>query len=68
MRFLLLLALAGCSTISDPFVVCPVHVKEWSAAEQHDIFEAEDRLPNNSILVQALIDYANMREEARSCR
>jgi hypothetical protein len=66
-RFLLIFALAGCASISDPVVVCPVHVQPWSADEQYRAFQAEDKLPANSILVEFLKDYATMRDEARSC-
>lgn len=66
-RLLPIFFLVGCASISDPVTVCPVHVQPWDAAEQYKIFQAEDSLPKNSILLPVLEDYANMRSEAKSC-
>jgi hypothetical protein len=63
-----LFLLSGCSSTFDTQVVCPVHVHEWT--KQEDVKAAEDmdnHMPYNSIVWSMLMDYDNMRKEARSC-
>lgn len=58
---------AGCTTVANPTVVCPVHVKPWTLAEQSQILIESDKQAEGSILLPVLEDYATMRAEARQC-
>jgi hypothetical protein len=57
----LLLVLSACS--SQP---CPnVAVKQWSAEEQLQILAEEKKLPDDSILIPVIEDYARLRSELK---
>jgi hypothetical protein len=59
--FSLLLLLSACSQPN-----CPrVYVKQWSAREQDQIKVAIDKLPPDSILIPAMLDYDRLRLEAQ---
>jgi hypothetical protein len=57
----LLLALTACSQQA-----CPTYaVKTWSREEQRQILDAERELPDDSILIPVLEDYAKLRREVK---
>lgn len=59
-----LVFLAACSTLE--FQEQHITVKNWSVEEQAQMANDISRLPNNSILIPAMEDYARMRAEARA--
>lgn len=61
----LVLVLAACSSV--PAVVCP-KVKPWSSKEQAQMVVDQVLLPEGSPIISALVDYYNMRNEARACQ
>jgi hypothetical protein len=60
---LLLLTLAACSPQCP--APTPIAVKDWSREEQRQILTEEKKLPDNSILIPVLEDYARLRREVR---
>jgi len=55
------LVLSACS--SQP---CPtIAVKQWSKAEQLQILAEEKKLPDDSILIPVIEDYARLRRELK---
>ena len=57
-----LLLLCACSSPQP----CPaIAVKTWTPAEQREMLAEERTLPDNSILISVLEDYARLRREAR---
>ena len=58
-------SLSACASPS-PAVICP-KVKEWTRAEQAAMVSEIKKLPENSLIVGAMVDYHNMRQEARAC-
>ena len=58
--------LNGCAEVPQP-IFCQ-HIKNWTATEQSEMAIDLDTLPQGSILKDALIDYARMRDEARACQ
>jgi hypothetical protein len=58
---LLILSLTACS--QPP---CPTHaVKTWTREEQRQILDAERELPDDSILIPILEDYAKLRRQVK---
>lgn len=57
---LLLLTLAACSPDCQP-----VALKTWTPAEQRRMADEIDALPDGSLLVPAMNDYARLRREVR---
>lgn len=64
---LALAAMAGCTSVANPTLVCPIHVKEWTKTEQAVIFGESESFSDSSIMIPVLEDYATMRDEARTC-
>lgn len=62
--FFSLLFISACSTLE--FQEQHITVKKWSIEEQAQMANDISRLPNNSILIPAMEDYARMRAEARA--
>ncbi len=58
---------AGCQNPAVSLCECP-HVKNWTSLEQHDLLESEKKLPPESPLIDALIDYKRLRNEAKACQ
>ena len=58
---LLLLLLSACAPQARPTVA----VKDWTPAEQRQILAEERKLPDDSILIPVLMDYARLRREVR---
>ena len=61
--------LNACATvISEPVIgVCPP-VVEYDAGEQERAAEEMRALPDGSVIVEMLSDYAVMREQTRACK
>ncbi len=57
-------SLAGCA--GAPAAHCPV-VHTWTNVELQQILNAERSLPPDSILLNVLMDYSHMRDDARVC-
>jgi len=63
----LVLVLFLCACVSPaPMVICP-RLKVWTGDQQAQMAVDLDLIPQESPLAGALIDYFNMREEARAC-
>lgn len=60
------LAFFLCSCAAAPTALCQ-KVKEWTRAQQAQMASDIQKLPETSPLVAAMIDYHNMRQEARAC-
>lgn len=57
-------ALAACTSV--PVAVCP-SVREWTPGQQAEAAEEILALPPGSILVEMMIDYAELRAKLRAC-
>lgn len=55
-----------CACSSQPVVVCP-NVKFWTGDQQAQMAVDLQQLPEDSPVVGAMVDYHNMRQEARAC-
>lgn len=65
---IVMLWLTGCATAgSDARTPCPP-VVDYTAADQARAAEEVDSLPEGTVIVQMLSDYAVLRDQARACR
>lgn len=63
-----MLLLSGCAMgDSEVHAPCPP-VVDYSVADQSRAVAEVDALPNDAMVMQMLIDYAVMRDQARACR
>ena len=68
MRYILVFVLLLLTSCVDcpPAITC-IPLKPWNDIEQNNLKADIQQLPNNSMLIPAMIDYARMRSEARAC-
>jgi hypothetical protein len=65
-----MILLTGCATGSSnrrAAVICPPVVK-YSREEQRRVVDEVEALPEGSVIVEWLVDYAVLRGQVRSCR
>lgn len=61
------LSLTACATVpSRPSVICPP-IAAYDRAFQARLAVEIQRLPTDAALEQAMLDYAKLRDQARSC-
>lgn len=63
---LVVFILSACASDSVDTVFCQ-DIKYWTQDQQAEMIKHIELLPKNSILVDVLVDYANMREKAKMC-
>lgn len=60
--------LTSCASDSKPIIPACLDLKEWSQQEQEQLANELEKLPRNSMIVAAMVDYSNMRKAVRVCR
>ncbi|WP_332838508.1 hypothetical protein [Rhodobacter amnigenus] len=63
-----MLWLTGCATVGSNTRALCLPVVDYTTAEQARAADEVEALPEGAVIVQMLVDYAVLRDQARACR